>query len=153
MMAKYTRTFKLPYLLWILAVIFIIFYPMLISIYVFLPLLIGVMGYLLILGIEKEQKSYIFMALVYFVNLEINLSLPFFLTIISSLVIYVLFFQSLLHFRQCKVCTPIITVILLDFFYLGSLMVYDFIFQETTIMLDNILLYSLVIDLLIVVIL
>ncbi|HEO99618.1 MAG: hypothetical protein JW682_07715 [Campylobacterales bacterium] len=152
-MRKHTRSLKLPYLLWIFALIFVIFYPMLISIYVFLPLLIGVMGYLLILGIENEKKSYIFMALIYFINLEINLSLPFFLTIISSLVIYVLFFQSLLHFRKCKVCISVITVTLLDFFYLGSLLAYDFIFQETTIMLDNILLYSLVIDLLIVVLL
>lgn len=152
-MRKHNYPFKLPYLLWGFTVIFIIFYPMLISIYVFLPLLIGVMGYLLILGIEKEKKSYIFTALVYFINLEINLSLPFFLTTISSLAIYVLFFKSLLHFRECKVCIPIITVILLDFFYLGSLLVYDFIFQESTIMLDNILLYSLVIDLLIVVVL
>ncbi|UFH58015.1 hypothetical protein [Sulfurovum mangrovi] len=152
-MRKHNRTLKLPFLLWTFTVIFIIFYPMLISIYVFLPLLIGVMGYLLILGIEKEKKSYVFAALVYFINLEINLSLPFFLTIISSLLIYVLFFHSLLHFRKCKLCTPIITVILLDFFYLGSLLAYDFIFQDTTIMLDNILLYSLVIDLLIVVVL
>ena len=153
MMRKHSRTLKLPFLLWTFTIIFIIFYPMLISIYVFLPLLIGVMGYLLILGIEKEKKSYVFAALVYFINLEINLSLPFFLTIISSLLIYVLFFHSLLHFRKCKLCTPIITVILLDFFYLGSLLAYDFIFQDTTIMLDNILLYSLVIDLLIVVVL
>ena len=153
MMRKHNRTLKLPFLLWAFTVTFIIFYPMLISIYVFLPLLIGVMGYLLILGIEQEKKSYIFAALVYFINLEINLSLPFFLTIISSLLIYVLFFHSLLHFRKCKLCTPIITVILLDFFYLGSLLAYDFIFQDTTIMLDNILLYSLVIDLLIVVVL
>lgn len=153
MMRKHKRSLKLPFLLWIFTVIFIIFYPMLISIYVFLPLLIGVMGYLLILGIEKEKNSYIIAALVYFINLEINLSLPYFLTIITSLLIYVLFFHSLLHFRKCKLCTPIITVILLDFFYLGSLLVYDFIFQETTIVLDNILLYSLVIDLLVVVIL
>ncbi|MDM5270615.1 hypothetical protein PGH07_00315 [Sulfurovum sp. zt1-1] len=152
-MRKHKPSIKLPFLLWTLTVIFIVFYPMLISIYVFLPLLIGVMGYLLMLGIENEKKSYIFASLVYFINLEINLSLPYFLTIITSLVVYVLFFHSLLHLRKCKLCTPIITVILLDFFYLGSLLTYDFIFQETTIMLDNILLYSLVIDLLVVVIL
>lgn len=152
-MRKHKRSLKLPFLLWIFTVIFIIFYPMLISIYVFLPLLIGVMGYLLILGIEKDKNSYIIAALVYFINLEINLSLPYFLTIITSLLVYVLFFHSLLLFRKCKLCTPIITVILLDFFYLGALLVYDFIFQETTIVLDNILLYSLVIDLLVVVIL
>jgi hypothetical protein len=111
------------------------------------------MGYLLILGIDKEKKAYIIPALIYFINLEINLSLPFFLTIISSLMIYVLFFNALKHFRTCRLCTPILTVILLDFFYLGALLAYDFIFQETTIILDNILLYSLVIDLLVVVVL
>lgn len=152
-MHKKPKPQHLSLLLWTASILFIVFYPMLISIYVFLPLLIGVMGYLLILGIEKEKKLYILLALVYFINLEINLSLPFFLTIISSLMIYVLFFNSLKHFRNCRICTPILTVILLDFFYLGALLSYDFIFQETTIILDNILLYSLVIDLLVVVVL
>lgn len=152
-MRKTKRSSQLSFFLWTVTLTFVIFYPMLISIYVFLPLLIGVMGYLLILGIDKEKKEYIILALIYLINLEINLSLPFFLTIISILMIYVLFFNSLKHFRTCRLCTPILTVILLDFFYLGALLTYDFIFQETTIILDNILLYSLVIDLLVVVVL
>lgn len=139
--------------IWMIMSFFIIIYPMLISIYVFLPLLIGVMGYLLIYGIEKDKKEYVIGSLVYFTNLEVNLSLPFFLMAMSTLLVYVLFFHYLTHFRKCQVCTPIITVLLLDFFYLASILIYDFIFQETTVILDNILLYSLVIDLLVVVIL
>ena len=144
---------SLTFFIWTAMALFIIFYPMLISIYVFLPLLIGVMGYLLIYGIEEGKNEYIFASLLYFTNLEINLSLPFFLMTISTLIVYVIFFHYLVHFRKCQICTPILTVLLLDFLYLGALLTYDFIFQETSVILDNILLYSLVIDLLMVVIL
>ena len=140
-------------LLWIAVLIFIIFYPMLISIYVFLPLLIGVMGYVFIQGIEKGKTRYIFIAIIYFINLEVNLSLPFFLIFISSLLVYVLFYHSLLYFRKCRICRPVLSVLLIDAVYLGSLLSYDFIFQTNSIVLDNILLYSLIVDLLIVVIL
>lgn len=132
---------------------FIVFYPMLISIYVFLPLLIGVMGYVMILGIEKGRLHYILFALIYFVNLEANLSLPLFLTTISTLLMYVMFYHNLTHFRRCQVCKPILSVLLLDFIYLGCILSYDFIFQSTSVVLDTILLYSLIVDVLVVVIL
>jgi len=151
-MDTFYKTIHLP-LIWISVILFIIFYPMLISIYVFLPLLIGIMGYVLMQGIEKGKFSYIFIAILYFINLEVNLSLPFFLTIISCLLVYVLFYHHLTHFRRCRICRPVLSVLLLDAIYLGSLLSYDFIFQSHSIVLDNILLYSLVVDLLVVVIL
>jgi len=140
-------------LIWTIILIFIAFYPMLISIYVFLPLLIGIMGYMLIVGIEEGKLLYVLMAIIYFINLEVNLSLPFFLTIITSLLVYVMFYHNLLHFRSCQICKPIISVILIDLLYLGALLAYDFIFQTSSVMLDNILLYSLIVDILVVVIL
>jgi len=139
--------------IWIIVLLFILFYPMLISIYVFLPLLIGIMGYIMILGIEQGKLHYILISTIYFINLEVNLSLPFFLTIIMVLLVYVLFYHHMKHFRNCYVCRPILLVILIDIFYLGALLVYDFIFQGTSIVLDNILLYSLIVDILVVVIL
>ncbi len=151
-MDRFKQPFVLPFI-WLAVLLFIIFYPMLISIYVFLPLLIGVMGYILMQGIEKGKIHYIFISLVYFINLEVNLSLPFFLIVISSLLVYVLFYHSLIHFRDCMICRPVLSVLLIDGVYLGSLLAYDFIFQTNSIVLDNILLYSLIIDLLIVVIL
>ena len=138
-------------LLWSLALAFVIFYPMLISIYVFLPLLVGVMGYLLMSGIEKNRLSYFIIPLLYFINLEVNLSLPYFLTIISALLVYVLVFRHLDMFRKCNICRPILSVMLMDFIYLGLLVSYDYIFGTSSIVLDNILLYSLVVDLLVVV--
>jgi len=139
--------------LWIAILIFIAFYPMLISIYVFLPLLIGIMGYIMIMGIEDGKLHYILIAMIYFINLEVNLSLLFFLTIISTLLMYVLFYHNLTYFRSCQICKPILSVILIDLVYLGLLLAYDFIFQSSSIVLDNILLYSLVVDILVVVIL
>ncbi len=151
-MDKLNRSLYFSFI-WLSVLLFIVFYPMLISIYVFLPLLIGVMGYVFIQGIEKGKTRYIFVAIIYFINLEVNLSLPFFLIFISSLLVYVLFYHSLFYFHKCRICRPVLSVLLIDAVYLGSLLSYDFIFQTNSIVLDNILLYSLIVDLLIVVIL
>ncbi len=138
---------------WIFMTVFILFYPMLISIYVFLPLLIGAMGYMLVEGIESENPYYIVVAIIYIFNLEVNLSLPMFLIFITSLLFYILIYPSLLHFRHCHICRPLLSVVFLDIIYLGSLFFYDFIFQMETIVLDKILLYSLIVDMLLVMIL
>jgi hypothetical protein len=126
---------------------------MLISVYVFLPLFIGIMGYFFIRGIAEAKIQYLIVAIVYVINLEVNLSLPLFLMIISFLLVYVLFYQNLTYFRRCQICKPILSVILIDVFYLGMLVAYDFVFQTSSVVLDNLLLYSLIVDMLVVVIL
>jgi len=140
-------------LIWVSIGLFVFFYPMLISIYVFLPLFIGAMSYMFILGLEKGKIAYILISIFFMMNIEVNLSLPTFLIIISALLFYVLIYHSLIHFRKCKVCRPILSVLLLDLMYLACLFSYDFVFQTQSIVLDKILLYSLVVDMLIVVIL
>ena len=140
-------------LFWGLAIAFVLFYPMLISIYVFLPLLIGVMGFILMRGIQENRISFIVIPLLYFMNLEVNLSLPYFVTVIAALLVYVLAFRHLGHFQKCSVCQALISVVLMDLVYLGLLLSYDFIFQTSSIVVDNIILYSLVVDLLVVVLL
>jgi hypothetical protein len=140
-------------LVWTVILLFVLFYPMLISIYVFLPLFTGVMGYMLILGMEKGKITYVIVSLLYLLNLDVNLSLPFFLASIAILFVYIFFYPHLIHFRKCKVCTPFLSVLLIDVVYLAFLMAYDFIFQADNIILDDILLYPLVVDLLVAVIL
>lgn len=140
-------------LMWMLVALFIIFYPMLISIYVFLPLFIGIMGYILILGIEQGRISYILVSLLYLVNMDVNLSLPFFMASIAILVVYLFFYPRFIHFRKCHVCTPLLTVFMIDIVYLGSLLAYDFVFGTENVVLDDILLYPLVVDLLVAVLL
>jgi len=140
-------------LFWVWIVTFVLFYPMLISFYVFLPLFVGVMGYIFIEGVDKGKWIYIFLSLLYFINLEVNLSLPFFLILISVLIVYMFFFNTLAHLKKCKVCIPLINVFLIDVIYLGILLAYDFIFGTKSIVLDSILLYSLIIDLIMAVLL
>ncbi len=151
-MNSFSKLMQLP-IIWLTAMLFIIFYPMLISIYVFLPLFIGVMGYLLMKGIDENRIFYILLASLYFINLEVNLSLPFFLTTLTSLLVYVFFYHHLNYFRKCVICRPILGILLIDGVYLLSLLAYDFVFQTQSIVLDNILLYSLIVDLLVVVVL
>ena len=151
-MSSFSKLMQLP-IMWLTAILFIIFYPMLISIYVFLPLFVGVMGYLLMKGIDENRIFYILFALLYFINLEVNLSLPFFLTTLTALLVYVFFYHHLNYFRQCVICRPILSIFLIDGLYLLALLAYDFIFQTHTIVLDTILLYSLVVDLLVAVVL
>ena len=132
---------------------FALFYPMLVSIYVFLPLFIGASSYFLVEGVEKRNPKFIFFASVYLVNLEANLSLPLFLTIISSFIFYLLLYPYLRHFRRCKFCKALLSVIVLDVVYLGALLAFDFVFQTQSVVLDTLLLYSLVVDMLVVVLL
>ena len=145
--------FIMKVLFWLLITAFVLFYPMLISFYVFLPLLVGLMGYIFIEGIDRRNWIYIILSLVYFGNLEVNLSLPFFLILISVLIVYMFFYGTLSHLKKCKICIPLLTVLLIDVVYLGVLLSYDFIFGSSSIVLDSILLYSLIVDLIVVVVL
>jgi len=140
-------------LMWMLVVIFVVFYPMLISIYVFLPLFIGIAGYMMILGIEQGRVSYIVVSLLYLVNMDVNLSLPFFMVTIAILIVYLFFYPHFLHFRKCHVCTPLLTVLMVDMVYLGLLLSYDFVFGTENVVLDDILFYPLIVDLLVAVLL
>jgi len=151
-MSSVSKLIQFP-IIWLITILFIVFYPMLISIYVFLPLFIGVIGYIFIKGVDENKIFYVLLSLIYFINLEVNLSLPFFLTTIISLIVYVFFYHHLNYFRKCVICRPILSVLLIDVLYLIFLLAYDFVFQTHTIVLDNILLYSLIVDLLLVAVL
>ncbi len=135
---------------WIFVVLFIIFYPMLISIYVFIPLMIGFTSYILLLGIEQMRTPYIVISLVYLINLEVNLSLPLFLTTAVTILFYLTLYPKLDVLKKCKVCVPLLSVIFIDLLYVIFLLGYDFIFGEISVVLDQLLIYSLVADILMV---
>lgn len=135
---------------WIFVVLFIIFYPMLISIYVFIPLMIGFMSYILVLGIERMRIAYIVISLVYLINLEVNLSLPLFLSTAVTILFYLTIYPKLDVLKKCKVCVPLFSVIFIDLLYVVFLLGYDFIFGEISVVLDKLLIYSLIADILMV---
>ncbi|SFV89927.1 hypothetical protein MNB_SV-4-75 [hydrothermal vent metagenome] len=150
---KSTSYYLRKLLKWMFVAIFVVFYPMIISIYVFLPLFIGIVGYFLILGIEKGKITYIVISLLYFINMDANLSLPFFMISTATLIVYLFFYPRFMHFRKCHVCTPLLTVFMVDMVYLALLLSYDFIFGTENVVLDDILIYTLIVDLLVAVLL
>ena len=131
----------------------ILFYPMLISIYVTLPLFIGYAGYLILRGIEGEGWRYLLLPLLYLLNLEINLSLPLFLSLAAVLVYDLFLYPSVLFLKRCPLCVAVLSVFFIDLIYLGLLMIYDFIFASGSVEINLLLLYSLAMDILAAVIL
>jgi hypothetical protein len=132
---------------------FVILYPTLISMYVYLPLFIGFAGYLIIWGIDGHGVRYIWFPLIYLVNLEANLSLPMFLSLLSVLLFYLTLYEKIRYFKRCAICVGLLSVIAIDLYYFAVLLGYDFIFDTSSIFVNSLLLYSLVFDLIFVVLL
>ncbi len=137
-------------LLWSIVISFIVFYPMLISIYVFLPLMIGFMGYVLILGLKRPRRSYILISIIYLINLEVNLSLPLFLALMTVILYYLTIYPHLDILKKCQLCIALLSVVFIDLFYFVLLLGYDFIFDESSIVIDQLLIYSFIFDMLMV---
>jgi len=134
-------------------VLLILLYPMLISIYVTLPLFIGFAGYLIVRGLNGEGWRYLLLPMFYLANLEVNLSLPLFLTLAAVLIYYLFLYPSVLFLKRCSVCVAVLSVIFIDLIYLGLILLYDFIFASGSIEINILLLYSLAMDVLAAVIL
>jgi len=125
---------------------------MLISIYVFFPLLIGFMGWLILQGIDgKKGYAYVIFPLVYLLNLEINLSLPLFLTLFATLLYYLTLYKHVLYLKRCKVCVSVMSVVLIDLFYVGALTGYDLLMDTSSIVYGDLLWYSLIADIILAV--
>ncbi len=135
---------------WLMAILFVVFYPMLISIYVFVPLMIGFMGYVLLLGIDRPRAIYIIFGSIYLINLEVNLSLPLFLSIVVVILFYLTIYPKLIVFKKFRWTIPLLSVIFIDLIYIILLLGYDFIFSESSVVLDKLLIYSFIVDILMV---
>jgi len=134
---------SLVVLFWIAVVII---YPMLISIYVTLPLFVGFVGLMFVIGIDEEKYLYITLSLIYMINLEINLSLPILLLPISVFIFYVYIKDRLDFLKLCNVCIYISTVILINLIYFFLLFIFDSITGQSSVNYDSFLLFSVVYD-------
>ena len=131
----------------------LLFYPMLISIHVTLPLFIGLAGYMMLMGMEGKGWKYILYPLFYLINLEINLSLPLLLTLFGVLAYRLFLYPSVLFLKRCRVCVSLISVLMIDMIYFGLIVGYDFVFESRSIGTNMLLLYSLVMDIVVAVLL
>ena len=136
------------WLWWLGIFALVLLYPMLVSVYVTLPLFIGFAGYLILRGLEGEGWRYLLLPLFYLLNLEINLSLPLMLSLAAVLVYYLVLYPSVLFLKRCPLCVAFLSVLFIDLIYLGLIEIYDFIFTTSSITVNKQLVYSLLMDLL-----
>jgi len=134
-------------------ILVLLFYPMLISIHVTLPLFIGFAGYMLLQGMEGKGWRHLVYPMFYLLNLEINLSLPLLLSFFGVLLYRLFFYPSVLFLKRCRLCVAVISVLMIDAIYFGLIMGYDFVFDCRSIEVNMLLLYSLVMDVIVAVIL
>lgn len=132
----------------IFLILFILFYPFLVSIYTMLPPLIGLVGYSLISNLDKN-KLYSWGGFIYLLNLELNSSLPLILSFFIIIVVYTLFYSKLKLLIRCHVCLIFVLMVLIDLSYYSSLFLYDIIFDTSSIVGDMLLVYYIVIDILV----
>ncbi len=131
------------FLLWI-AVVTI--YPMLISIYVTMPLFIGFAGLMFIDGIDEDNYWKVIFSLVYIINLEVNLSLPLLLVVISIIIFYFFIKSRLSFLKLCSICINVVTVLSINVIYFALLYGYDFLNNENSVNYDSLLLFSILYD-------
>jgi hypothetical protein len=128
--------------------LFVFVYPMLVSMYTMLPPLIGLAGYIFITNFNKN-RLFTLIAFFYLINLDLNLTLPLFLSLAIIVLISLFVYQPLKRLIRCKVCLLFALIVIVDFSYYISLFVYDFIFNTSTVIGDMWLVYYIVIDILI----
>jgi len=141
-----TERFLLRIVLGMGIALFVILYPMLISVYVFLPLFVGFAGWMLLRGFEGGGYRYIIPSLAYLINLEVNLSLPLLLSLFAVLLYYLLLYDKVQYLKRCKTCVAVISVVAIDLLYLAALMTYDLMLDAGTLVLSDLLWYSLIAD-------
>ena len=127
---------------------FVLFYPFLVSIYTMLPPLIGFVGYIIISNFEKNTL-YAWSGFFYLINLELNSSLPLFLSFFLVILVYALVYSSLKLLIRCRICLLFALMVIIDFSYYVGLFLYDIIFDTSSVIGDMLLLYYIVVDILI----
>ena len=133
----------LIFLLWL---VIVIIYPMLISMYVTMPLFIGFSGLMFIIGLEEDNYWKVVFSLIYMINLEINLSLPILLIVIAITIFYFLIRARLNFLKLCPVCIKISTVLFINLIYFLLLFAYDMINAQSSVNYDSFILFSLLYD-------
>lgn len=142
--SKFDRD-ELGFLKKTLLILMVVAYPILVSIYTMLPPLIGLVGYIIIINIDKN-RLYTLSAMLYLVNLDLNLTLPMLLSIFIIVMVYMFLYENLKLLIRCRVCLIFLLIVMIDSFYYMSLFIYDFMFNTSTIVADMLLVYYIVVD-------
>jgi hypothetical protein len=123
---------------WVMILFAVVFYPILVSIYTIFPPLIGIAGLIIIYNINKNIILVI-SGILYLIHIDLNLSLPFLLSIVSIVLIHILAYPSAKLMIRCRICLALFLIIVIDIFYYTNLFLYDIILNTKTIIADSML--------------
>ncbi|HHD81492.1 MAG TPA: hypothetical protein ENK99_07910 [Campylobacterales bacterium] len=141
----YRDRYSLKFFEWVFIIFIVGFYPMLVSIYPLLPPFIGIAGLFIIYTMDKNIV-YPLSGMLYLVNLDLNLTLPFLLSIFTVIFIKIFIYSPAKLMIRCKVCLTLFLILLVDAFYYINLFLYDIILDSKTIIADPILSYYILSD-------
>ena len=139
---------KIGFLEWSFLGFAVFLYPMLVSIYTLIPPLVGIAGLVIIYNINKNI-IYTTAAMLYLVNLDFNLALPFMLSISSVVVIKILVYPTAKLLIRCRVCLALLMIMFIDSFYYINLFIYDFMISSDTVIADSMLFVYILFDIII----
>ena len=139
---------KMNFFEWTLLGFIVFLYPMLVSIYPLVPPLIGIAGLVILYNINKNV-IYTTASMLYLVNLDFNLALPFMLSIFSIVIIKIMIYPTAKLLIRCKVCLALLMILFIDSFYYINLFIYDFMISSNTILADSMLFVYILFDIII----
>jgi len=133
---------------WGFIAFFVLFYPLLVSIYTLLPPLIGIAGLVIIYNFEKSV-IYTLAGMLYLFNLDLNLSLPLMLSIFSIVLVNVFIYPTTKLMIRCKVCLALFLIVIINGFYYINLFLYDIVLDTHTVVADSMLAFYILVDIII----
>jgi len=144
----YKNRNKMGFVEWSFLGFAVFLYPMLVSIYTLIPPLVGIAGLVIIYNINKNI-IYTTAAMLYLINLDFNLALPFMLSIFSVVVIKILVYPTAKLLIRCRVCLALLMIIFIDGFYYINLFIYYFTVNANTVVADSMLCIYILFDIII----
>ncbi len=130
----------------ITVVLIVFLYPVFASIYYYLPPLTSIAAIFAIRGYEKKDRFMLYVALIYLFNLEINFSLPMFVTVIALGLYYYLILPRLRFYTGCVNCLRVLTILLYNGVLLGLVVSYEYLFHDEAIVISMKLLYNILFE-------
>ena len=130
----------------IFVVFVVFFYPVLAGLYYYVPPLTSIAAILAIRGHEKKDRFMLYTALLYLFNIEVNFSLPMFVTVIALGLYYYVILPRLRFYTGCINCLRVLTIVLYNMLLVALVVSYEYLFHDEAITVSWKLLYNIIFE-------
>lgn len=92
--------------------IFLVFYQIMSSLYLFLPLFVGIFFVYLVLNYQKEDKAvFVYLSFIYLCLYDLNKGFYLFSSILFFIIFYNLFVEKIKNFFTCSSCILVVYIV------------------------------------------